>query len=600
MSSQNTSFSQSHATSNVDDVDGEDTLPRITTTGSRHLQHNAHNGTPIQPPPVSSFWSDRLFEFGLILSMALYYIVGNPNIKLHLGAITQINPLFSLPFLLLFGILCWYRLPFALALFPLTLPYYLLQKTIIGNTKFSLAEITIYTCLLVALLQIVVQRRRWAYKLSLADLRARFGPFAIPMLVFFVAALLAIFVAYERANASRAFREEVFAPYLFVVLACFYLRTRQDLTRLLLGLFSTGLLIALIGVIQYVFFKDTIIADVTGLKRITTVYGSANSIALLADYTLPIGVALILARRVSWKVRLIVCILCLPFFFALSQSDSRGGWIFAIPVALAFIVVLAIRNRKVLLAVLLVVLVVGVGLLGIYHNKLYDYILNGHTSKHVNGSIVSTQSTVTKRLYLWESAWNMIHDNPWLGYGMDNWLCHYSDDWTNACLYPAGTKHPESVASNGMYIPGPRNPKVHAYWITVDPVTHQYTGLSDEPNLSHPHNIFLHVWVSIGIFGLLAFIGVLVLFYWLFVRLLLYLRQNEIERSEQLRWMIVGVGAAMLAALIHGQFDSAFLEQDLSFCFWMLVASLLILRSVVGMPWRALLPPKSVTQTTAA
>src|SRR5258708_8836112 len=61
----------------------------------------------------------------------------------------------------------------------------------------------------------------------------------------------------------------------------------------------------------------------------------------------------------------------------------------------------------------------------------------------------------------------------------------------------------------------------HYYLIMRDPVTHVLTGLGYEPTLSHPHNIFLHVWVSMGIFGLLAFVAVLVFFFALFARILI-------------------------------------------------------------------------------
>src|SRR5207245_9870339 len=130
-------------------------------------------------------------------------------------------------------------------------------------------------------------------------------------------------------------------------------------------------------------------------------------------------------------------------------------------------------------------------------------------------------STVTKRLYLWQSALNMIRDSPWFGYGMDNWLCHYS---LNHVCYTPHTLH---------------------YLIARDPVTHVLTGLRDEPDLSHPHNIFLHIWISIGIFGLLAFIAVLVLFFWLFARILISLSRAKSESDPYLRWMTLGVGAAM-------------------------------------------------------
>jgi putative inorganic carbon (hco3(-)) transporter len=54
--------------------------------------------------------------------------------------------------------------------------------------------------------------------------------------------------------------------------------------------------------------------------------------------------------------------------------------------------------------------------------------------------------------------------------------------------------------------------------------------------------------------------------------------------------MTLGVGAGMLAAMVQGMIDSAFLEQDLAFCFWMLVAALLLLRVQAGIPWKSMLP----------
>jgi O-antigen ligase len=182
----------------------------------------------------------------------------------------------------------------------------------------------------------------------------------------------------------------------------------------------------------------------------------------------------------------------------------------------------------------------------------------------------------------------MIHDSPWLGYGMDNWLCHYSNSWENTCLYSGG--RPSNIPWPQQIVPD--HPKIPAYWITKDPATHEPTGLSDEPTLSHPHNIFLHVWVSMGVFGLLGFIAVLVLFYQLFAGMFLYLHKEHPLDFEHIRWMVVGVGAAMLAALVQGQIDSAFLEQDLSFCFWTLIAAILLLRVLVGKPWPRLLPAR--------
>jgi O-antigen ligase len=91
------------------------------------------------------------------------------------------------------------------------------------------------------------------------------------------------------------------------------------------------------------------------------------------------------------------------------------------------------------------------------------------------------------------------------------------------------------------------------------------------------------------VFGVLAFAALLALFYWLFARILQNLQHldtyDEADK-EQLRCMVVGVGAALLAAMAQGQIDSAFLEQDLAFFFWTLLAALLILRVLSHTPWR--------------
>jgi putative inorganic carbon (hco3(-)) transporter len=521
--------------------------------------------TPGSPPVergyffknLSPFWHDRLIEGALIVSMALYYIVG--NINLGTGYLFRLNPLISLPFLLIFAVLCWYRLNFALALLPLALPYYLLQKTVYSHYAFSIAEIALGVCVLVLLLQLVFLHDRWHLTSLWRDMRDHLGPFALPIVIFFLAAAFSIVIADDRHIALRAFREEVFDPLLYLLLALFCLRTRRDVIRLLLALLGTAFVVSLLGFAQYFVLKDlfTKLLSLSSASRVHAMYGSANSIGLLFDYTLPIGFALMLTkvRRTgileSWWFRVVLVATYIPMLLVLYWSQSRGAWV-AIAVALLFVAAFSIPNRKVLLiGGLALIAMVGVVAL-VFHTRIITFLVDEHTS-------ASGISTLTKRLYLWQVALNMIHDSPWFGYGMENWLCHYS--LNTVCF----------------------TPHQYHYWGSIPGA---YDALRNEPDLSHPHNIFLHVWVSMGVFGLLAFIAVLILFYWLFVRILIHLQSSKVQGRMTLRWMTVGVGAAMLAALVQGQVDSSFLEQDLAFCFWMLIVALLLLRVLSGTPWR--------------
>ena len=542
-------------------IDGASDMPQ-TEKGI-----NKASDAPNDPPPprnslltkFSPFWRDRFIEAGLILSIALYYITGNAN--LGTGGFFHLNPLFSLPFLVIFAVLCWYRLPFAVALLPLALPYYLLQKTVVGAYAFSLTEIALGVCLIVALLQLLFRGSTWQYWLSWRELWDHLGPFTVPILVFLVAATISITIASEPRLALRAFRKEVFDSLIYFLLVLFCLRSRGDLMRLLGALLATGLMVAFLSLAQYFFFRDRFVLETSNILRVHAAYGSANDVGLLLDYVLPIGLALAVAKipgsigvLKSWQFRALAIALCLPLVLVLYLSQSHGAWM-AIAAAILFIAVFSIRDRKVLIVGAILFLIISGLVFAVFHTRIISFLLDSH----VNAQGIST---TTKRLYLWKTALNMIHDSPWFGYGLDNWLCHYS---RNAVCYIPGLKH---------------------YWILIDPITHAPTGLMDEPDLSHPHNVFLHVWVSVGVFGLLAFIVLLVLFFWLFIRVLAHLRSTESGGNLLLQWMTIGIGAAMFAALVQGQVDSSFLEQDLAFCFWTLVAALLLVRVLSETSWR--------------
>ncbi|WP_376795171.1 O-antigen ligase family protein [Thermogemmatispora sp.] len=507
---------------------------------------------------LSPFWLDRLLEAGLVLSMALYYCAGNAH--LGSGPFFHLSPLWTLPFLLVFMVLCWYRPAMAIALLPLSLPFYLLQKTVASHYSFSAAEISLWSCTIVVLCQAALRRQRWPYWLAWSELRARLGPLLWPILFFLGASAFSIVIAYNRTVALRAFREEVLDPLLYLLLALYCLRTRQDLVRLLLALFAAGLLIALLGLGQYADFLSHG-ASLSDVPRINTVYGSANSVGLLFDYTLPVGLALILMPRTamgsflaSWRCRLLALALCLPLIVVLYLTRSGGAWAACLG-AVVFLIACTIADRQLLLICGVgFVLLAGLGLL-FFHNNIGTYLMERHANAQGIG-------TLTKRLYLWESALHMIKDSPVTGYGLDNWLCHYS---LNSVCHTTNLYH---------------------YWITTDPQTHRPTGLRYEPDLSHPHNIVLQIWVSVGLVGLLAFLMVLMLFFWLLFRILRHL-YRQAEADPWLVWGALSVGGAMVAALIQGMVDSSVLEQDLAFCFWILILALLLVRLLSKTPWRS-------------
>jgi uncharacterized membrane protein len=77
----------------------------------------------------------------------------------------------------------------------------------------------------------------------------------------------------------------------------------------------------------------------------------------------------------------------------------------------------------------------------------------------------------------------------------------------------------------------------------------------------------LSYWLSLGVFGLAAFIILIINF---FVRL---------GRSKSDVTLSAGLFAAMTAILIHGIIDTTYFKNDLSAIFWLIMALSLLLET---------------------
>jgi hypothetical protein len=90
-----------------------------------------------------------------------------------------------------------------------------------------------------------------------------------------------------------------------------------------------------------------------------------------------------------------------------------------------------------------------------------------------------------------------------------------------------------------------------------------------DPNLRHPHNVWLEFATSGGLLAL----G------WLFVALLLVYRWVQ-AKQQRLSWMQVGLVAGLIAALAHGQMDAFQALPPLAAWNWVALALLLALEKV--------------------
>ena len=400
------------------------------------------------------------------------------------------------------------RFDLGLALVAGLAPFYLKPRPL-GAKAFSMAEIVVLLC---AISWSARRLTRWVQLLRGRDTRnwrdllpaldRHLGPSAsLDLAVFFyvLMAVASFFVADYRHVALRELRVLVFEPALFYLMARTTRLGRRSMWCIL-DLFVVGAVaVALIGLVQYVMGVNVITAE-GGLRRLRSVYGSPNSVGLYLGRALPVlaAVALLGAAR---RRRLAYGVAALPVVAAIVLSFSKGALLIGVPASLLAVGVLA-GGRWL------------VGALGAAGAAVLAAIPLARTPRFA--SLFDTRSGTTFfRIQLWQSAWDMFRDHPWLGVGPDNFLYSF----------------------RGRYI----RP---AAW--------------QEPHISQAHNIALDYATRMGISGLIAGVWIQAAFW----RLALPLRALG-DRDR--RALALGLMGSMVSFLAHGMVDASHFLVDLAF-----------------------------------
>jgi putative inorganic carbon (hco3(-)) transporter len=492
----------------------------------------------------------------LILALALYYVTPSPAL--------------SLLWLALVVALVWRSPRVALALLPLTFPFWFVPKRVYGHLVFPLSEVTLAVCVVAVAGRAArrLLRAQWTphparLQWVARALLVRIGPAtALGGALLLAGMTLGVIIARRPHDALRAWRWEIVEPLVYLLLAAWYLRGRRWARLTLWALVGSGLIIAALATAQtlglHVTFTpvgagERLIAyrpSVTGPYRATAiVYGSANSAGAWLERALPVALAIaLLGRGLARRERLLAGAATLALLPALFWTDSRGAWLGAAAgLALVTLVWLApyavnawegasasdILIYRVWRWPVLVAGIAALALLWTAGSSLWGaMLLRIVTAGHTDTGAV--------RLLLWQSALHMIRDHPLLGIGPDQFLYYYD---------PAFTSQPYLISRINGHL------TVAAY----------------QPNLAHPHNLALDLWLSAGLLGLAGYVVVVVA---LVSRALRLLRRVGGAGEPWRLVAAVGVLGALLATLSHGMVDSAYFQPDLALAFWWSVVAL--------------------------
>ncbi len=420
-------------------------------------------------------------------------------------------------------ILFYLRLDLALAFAALFIPFYL-QPRLLWERGFSLVETTV---VLAIIAWAIINLRPTLTKLRSSSLILHVSSLDWAVLAFFLISTLSLFTTELKVVALREYRLVIVAPTLFYLLVRTTPLDRAALWRIVDFFLLGAVLVAGVGLYQYVTGSNLITAE-GGLARIRSVYGSPNNLALYLGRALPIAtaVAMLSAQKLRRGLYLVAA---LVFVAALLLTFSKGALFLGVPVALAVILVGWLGRRGLIL--------VGAGALA----SLGALPILSRIPRFAD-LLNFGSGTSFFRVKLWVSAWRMWRDHPWFGVGLDNFLYQYRDRYIL----------PEA-------------------W--------------EDPNLSHPHNIALDYLSRLGLLGFACGVWLQAGFWRMAIDIWRQLAPSPGPRSRaasggdgELRALCLGLMGSVADMLAHGLVDHSFFLLDLAFVFFLTLALMQHLR----------------------
>ncbi len=435
--------------------------------------------------------------------------------------------IYAAALVVLFVLLYW-RPVWGLVLIAFCFPFYVppLPKPIL-NYRFSPVEVfTLITFAAFAANRFTAWLQRFktrslhtAKRPPLTDHRLRLTDYGV--IIFTVLATASLFFTNRLDVASNEWRVVILEPALFYWVLRGTKPKSSQMWLILDGFVLGGLVVALYGLWQVGFDRASLITAEGGLLRLKSFYGSPNNVALYLGRIVPLlgAMTLLGSKAVHGKRWWLYTVALLPTLLAFLLTFSKGGLFLGLPAAFVIIFWQWQRvNGRTTWPWLLAFAAAGVASL---------FAIEQIPS--LAGRLSLTGETGVFRLNLWQASLNMVAEHPWFGVGLDNFLYEY----------------------RGRYI---------------------LEGAWRDPNLSHPHNIFLDFATRIGLPGLL--VGL-----WLIA--LLARTLWRVRRTVSPEWLplVVGLGAALADIFFHGLVDHSFFLVDLAFAFYLLLGTAVWLQS---------------------
>lgn len=283
-------------------------------------------------------------------------------------------------------------------------------------------------------------------------------------------------------------------------------RDRKKIGNIITILIFVALIIGFDGIYQRLsgkdFIKGKLLVKVTELKDalwgVSASFNHYNDFGIYLVMILSVIICYKLLSQQKYRSNFIFLVESIFLTVCLLLTFSRGAWLGFLS-TLLWITVLSKREKKLLVMIIAIFIIL---------------ILIGPSSRE---RLVFTfkEHGDTDRVIMWQSAFRMIRENPFLGKGVGTFMDYF----------------------------------------------HKYVPYL---HVQYAHNCYLQMWAEAGIFTLLSFL--------LFIGIVLCNSVKAFLVKQD--YLILGLIAAIIGFLVHSFFDTHFYSLQLSSLFWVFLGLL--------------------------
>ena len=412
--------------------------------------------------------------------------------------------------LLIFCVLAWFKPKYALGVILALLPTYQIQFQIL-NIPFTFLEAMI-------LLLFVIYFGKNIKKIK--EIKEQFEGWQWPIMAWLIIATVSIFISPDLRAAAGVWKAYFIEPILFLILLLILIKDKKDLKIIYAAIFFLIYYLGFYTLYQKLTGGGVVSLESLGGEKIIRATGLFSHPNFLGLFLGPL-IVLAFGKIVNFEPKKFLTplnsfILLLLGVGALFFSRSEGA-IIGVAAGLIFYLLFFKKLRKyVLIGLAAIVLLVAI------YPVPRQYFSEKALLQDLSGQF---------RLNIWNGAISLLKTSPVLGVGLDGYEKLIPD-------YQAKN----FIADTGEKLFAPPQP--------------------------YPHNLFLAVWLELGLAGLIVFVWILIKF---FIRGFKDLKNDDILLNS-------AAMGAMVVVLIHGLVDTPYFKNDLSIIFWLIIGLMIILR----------------------